>query len=210
MLMGRSTKGKIVSTPSLHACFPFDIGMRQPPRTLGGVTGTSLITRLDARDRALFTRWVIAEHATPLRRRCWRGLTHLGGAAATIALCTVPLLLGGAIAHAAVHALTTLVVSHIVVQLIKRSVGRPRPSAGVASHTLIGEPDKFSFPSGHAAAAMSVALGYAASFPELAAPLLALAMAVGGSRVCLGVHYPGDVAIGQCIALATGAVVLVA
>lgn len=182
--------------------------MRQPPGTLCSVTETSLLTRLDARDRALFTRWVIAEHAAPARRRFWWSLTHLGGAAATIALCTVPILLGGLVAQAALHALLTLVISHVMVQLIKRSVGRPRPSVKLLSHTLIGEPDKFSFPSGHAAAAMSVALGYAAAFPELAAPLLALALAVGASRVCLGVHYPGDVAIGQCLALVTGAVVL--
>jgi undecaprenyl-diphosphatase len=64
-------------------------------------------------------------------------------------------------------------------------------------------PDRFSFPSGHACAAMSVAIGFAVAFPALAAPLLVLAWLVGFSRVVLGVHYPGDVLVGQAIALIT-------
>lgn len=33
-------------------------------------------------------------------------------------------------------------------------------------------------------------------------------MVVGLSRVALGVHYPGDVVVGQMLALVTGAVVV--
>jgi undecaprenyl-diphosphatase len=64
-------------------------------------------------------------------------------------------------------------------------------------------PDRFSFPSGHACASMAVALAYGLAFPALAVPLVALATIVGFSRVCLGVHYPGDVLIGQLIAAGT-------
>ena len=70
------------------------------------------------------------------------------------------------------------------------------------------EPDRFSFPSGHAAAAMSVAFIYANAWPSLALPLIAVAGAVGLSRVFLGVHYLGDVLTGQLIAVGTGAAVL--
>jgi undecaprenyl-diphosphatase len=56
---------------------------------------------------------------------------------------------------------------------------------------------------------MSVALVYAFAFPSLAGVLIPLAMLVGMSRVCLGVHYPGDVLIGQVIAALTALPVLV-
>jgi undecaprenyl-diphosphatase len=55
---------------------------------------------------------------------------------------------------------------------------------------------------------MSVAFIYASAFPSLALPLVALAVGVGMSRVFLGVHYPGDVLMGQVIAVITGVVIL--
>ncbi len=171
---------------------------------------TSLLHRLAARDRALFLRWAPNAAITRRKRRAWTALTHVGGATATIVSSTVPLAFHGAVREAALLALVTLVLSHVVVQLIKRTVGRPRPSRGTSCATLIGEPDRFSFPSGHAAAAMSVAFAYAVVFPTAAFPLVALAALVGVSRVCLGVHYPGDVFAGQAIALATGFALLAA
>ena len=165
---------------------------------------TAFLHRLDARDRALFVRWASGAAATQRKRRAWTALTHTGGATCTILASTLPFALHGALREAARLALATLVASHLVVQLIKRTVGRPRPSRGTSCANLVTEPDKFSFPSGHAAAAMSVAFAYAVVFPHVAAPLVALAALVGMSRVCLGVHYPGDVFAGQAIALATG------
>ncbi len=73
---------------------------------------------------------------------------------------------------------------------------------------LIVAPDRFSFPSGHACAAMAVAVAYAWAFPAFAVPLLLAALLVGFSRVMLGVHYPGDVAVGQAIALLSAFVML--
>ena len=96
-----------------------------------------------------------------------------------------------------------LVISHCVVQIIKRKVLRERPSTAVGTEALITSPDAFSFPSGHATAAMAVAFVYAVAFPAWAAPLMMLAAAVGISRVCLRVHYPGNVLAGQAIAILT-------
>ena len=169
----------------------------------------TLLNRLDARDRALFTRWAIGPAATRAVRRSWRYVTHLGGIELSIAAAALPVFFGqGLVRAAGLNAMLTLAVSHFVVQLIKRSVGRPRPSTRSGCATFIDEPDRFSFPSGHSAAAMAIAVAYGVAFPALAAPLLVVALAVGASRVCLGVHYPGDVVIGQAIAIVTGAIVL--
>jgi undecaprenyl-diphosphatase len=50
---------------------------------------------------------------------------------------------------------------------------------------------------------MAVAAAYAHAFPQLAPAIVALAVVVGMSRVVLGVHFPGDVLIGQLIAVLT-------
>ncbi|CAN5638519.1 hypothetical protein BH23GEM1_BH23GEM1_05820 [soil metagenome] len=172
-------------------------------------TSTSLLNRLDRRDRALFTRWAIGPATTHAVQRFWRIITHLGGVQVTVTAALVPLAFGHDLLQlAAWSALVTLGISHFVVQVMKRKLGRPRPSLGMGCSTFIDEPDRFSCPSGHAAAAMSIAVVYAMTFPAWAAPLLALALAVGASRVFLGVHYPGDVVIGQAIAILTGALVI--
>jgi undecaprenyl-diphosphatase len=170
--------------------------------------GTSLLSRLDARDRALFDRWTIDRSTASLR--LWVVLTHLGGLWCSVAAATLPLLVtGGAVRAAALKALLGLAISHAIVQVIKRNVLRERPTRRLGCESMVRVPDEFSFPSGHATAAMAVALVYAVAFPALAVPLLALAALVGFSRVCLGVHYPSDVLAGQAIALVTDIVVLI-
>lgn len=168
---------------------------------------STLFPRLDARDRALLTRWAIGHSTSRSVRLFWLTVTHLGGAVCAIALAVLPLLVDGLREQAAIDATATLVVSHLLVQLVKRTVSRPRPSFGGSDAALIRAPDKFSFPSGHSAAAMSIAFAYAVAYPPLAAPVLMVAMAVGVSRIALGVHYPGDVFAGQLLAVLTGAVI---
>lgn len=162
---------------------------------------SSWLIRLDARDRALFSRLALTSTTARSRRHFWTSLTHLGGARASIGLALMQSLVPGGSLALAWRTLCLLGLSHLVVQLIKRTVGRPRPSARESSGALVLIPDRFSFPSGHACAAMALALGVASAVPALTVPLLIGALLVGFSRVMLGVHYPGDVLIGQAIAL---------
>jgi undecaprenyl-diphosphatase len=169
----------------------------------------TLIARIDARDRALFARWV-ATDASALVRSFWLSVTHLGGATATISIVLLTLALGGPRVHAAgVDAAWVLVLTHLVAQAIKRTATRPRPS-GLSFEALIAAPDRFSFPSGHSIAATALACAYAWHFPALTAPLLVVATIVGVSRIRLGVHYPGDVFAGQLIAVLGTALVVLA
>lgn len=162
---------------------------------------TAWIVRLHTHDeRAL--------HALVLRRRppldrAMHAVTHLGDAAATIGL-TLVLMLGvlPGLRDAGFRAAFALAGSHLVVQLLKRTISRARPRMPEGFAALVQPPDRFSFPSGHAASSLSVALALAAVLPgPLAAGLLALAALVGMSRCYLGVHYPGDVLMGWALAL---------
>lgn len=164
------------------------------------------IARLDAHDRRLYAAWACVAARHPLALRGWRAITHAGSATATIGAAALPLLLRGEPRVAAGSALLTLAVAHILVQLVKRTVTRGRPST-TGALTIAPDPDHFSFPSGHSSAAMAVALAYGLAFPVLLLPLLAVALLVGLSRVVLGVHYPGDVLAGQVIAAVTAAAV---
>lgn len=159
----------------------------------------TIMRRVATRDHELLMRVQLSPHASAFRRRCWSIATHAGGAMATLLLSLAPLFDDGSFRLAAERSLTLLVVSHVMVQLLKRSVGRPRPARN--EHSLVQAPDRFSFPSGHAAAATSVAIAYASVFPVLAVPILACAAFVGASRVVLGVHFPADVLAGHVLAL---------
>jgi undecaprenyl-diphosphatase len=167
-----------------------------------------LLVRLDARDRALMLRCAITPSASRRSRLAWMAITHLGGTGPTVAAAVVPWFQCCDLHAGSRLALMTLATSHVAVQLVKRTVVRARPGESGLHAPVVAEPDRFSFPSGHAAASMSVALGYGVTFPVLAVPLLVLALLVGFSRVRLGVHFPGDVLAGQVLALLTAGGVL--
>jgi undecaprenyl-diphosphatase len=161
---------------------------------------------MDTQDRALYRRWVICSPASRAALLPWTLFTHLGGVTASVLFALVPLLVAdGRWKVAAIQVARTLVLSLLVVQAVKRIAVRARPAERALAHVHV--PDRFSFPSGHAAAAMSFAYIYAATFHSFAWILLALAVLVGVSRVRLGTHYPGDVLLGQIIAIMTGVAV---
>jgi undecaprenyl-diphosphatase len=100
------------------------------------------------------------------------------------------------------------VVTDLTVALVKLLVSRPRPDANLT------EAGGFSFPSGHSAMSMVVygCLAFALArtvrgFPRVAFALAGglLVVAIGLSRIYLGVHYPSDVIAGWT----TGAAILI-
>jgi len=134
-----------------------------------------------------------------------RGVTHLGGARATILVGLLLCAAGGRELRVGLAALLANVGSHLVVQVLKRTVARARPcDADGHAIALIDLPDPFSFPSGHAAASFAVAAVVGVAHPVAAPPLLALATLVAASRVRLRVHRPVDVVAGALLGL-TGA-----
>lgn len=172
---------------------------------------TAIFTALGRHDERVL-------HALVLKRstlvdRGMRAVTHLGdtwvviGIAIALCLAAVPEL-----QRAGQHAALILTTSHLLVQMLKRTVSRPRPHLPPGCALLIEVPDRFSFPSGHSAASLSIALPLLFALPAaLGGIVLALALCVGISRCYLGVHYPGDVIAGWAaavaMALAVGAAV---
>jgi undecaprenyl-diphosphatase len=130
-----------------------------------------------------------------------RRLTRLGDPPVVVALTAALLLAGGAVRSAGTVAAVAVAVSHLLVQVLKRRIVRARPSLPPGVELLVQAPDRFSFPSGHAAAALSLALAVALIAGSAGIVVLLVGLSVGVTRCYLGVHYPGDVLMGWLLAL---------
>ena len=85
--------------------------------------------------------------------------------------------------------------------IMKNSFRRRRPTELLADfRSVITASDRFSFPSGHTSAAFLWSGLCTMEFGAIATlPLYAWSIAVGASRVVLGVHFPSDIAAGAML-----------
>jgi undecaprenyl-diphosphatase len=155
--------------------------------------------RVHAFDADLLVRVQAIRH--PWTTRLMLGLTRLGDAETWVGM---GLLLAAAPGgqNAAKHLGVAALGATGLVQILKRSFRRSRPDHTIAGFRALAEnPDRFSFPSGHTATAVSVAIGAGA---HLGAALSVLAAGVAVSRLYLGAHYPLDLAAGALVGTIAG------
>ncbi len=83
---------------------------------------------------------------------------------------------------------------------LKKLTRRKRPFRSLPDVRMrVWPPDEFSFPSGHTAGAVLMAVLIGNGFPLVNPYVLLWAIGVGTSRVYLGVHYPSDVLAGAAL-----------
>ena len=95
----------------------------------------------------------------------------------------------------------------LLVQVIKRLVGRPRPRLELSPWELMGpisDSDFHSFPSGHTATSFALAAFLAARYPRWAGWFYLGAALVAAGRVLGGSHYLSDVLGGIILGLMVG------
>ena len=126
----------------------------------------SMLHRVTAQDHRLMNALTRRE-VPPWVDRGLRLVTHAGGATATMTISLL-LLLNPSTRHLGLVATMANLLSHLLVQGLKRTVSRPRPSALLPQVTaLTAIPDHYSLPSGHACAAMALATTILLAEPAL-------------------------------------------
>jgi membrane-associated phospholipid phosphatase len=144
----------------------------------------------------------------PAADRLLRGVTELGSIWASVGAAAA--LAAAGHRRAAARGLAAASITWVAGQGLKRVFGRPRPyDAGIdGMHLRIERPNGTSWPSSHPAVLQSfitVTSGDLGVGSVAGAGLDALAVAVGVSRVYVGVHFPSDVAGGILLGKAVAA-----
>lgn len=101
------------------------------------------------------------------------------------------------------YIINSSVMALIISTFVKHLGNRPRPSITYPFIEKITSGGSPSFPSGHTSDAFTLAIALSLAFPKpyVIIPSLLWAIAVGYSRMFLGVHYPSDIIGSIAIAL---------
>lgn len=143
---------------------------------------------------------------SPVRTAVARALTRAGDGSSWTAVGLACLASRTALGrHLGLRIAAATIGATALSQALKRSLTRKRPDVSIVGfEPLAANPDAFSFPSGHTAAAFSVAVAFAGEPAGLGPLALLLAVGIGLSRVYLGAHYPLDVTAGAILGVFSG------
>lgn len=102
-----------------------------------------------------------------------------------------------------------LALSHILSQILKQVIGRPRPFVTYpVDSLLIRRPGGYSCPSGHSASSFAAATVLMAGDRRVGAAALVLAGLIAFSRIFVFVHYPSDTVFGAFVGTLSALLIL--
>ena len=148
--------------------------------------------------------------ANPVLDQIMLTASALGTGSAQAAICFLILFYGwlrdrANIRIAAYTGLAACIGSVFVVQILKHLWQRPRPLAILFEARAVGKALFWnSFPSGHTANALAVAVVLGTFLPKLRFFLFPLAVLISISRIYVGAHYPSDVIGGAALGVIIG------
>lgn len=94
----------------------------------------------------------------------------------------------------------SVALAHLISQILKPIIGRPRPFHTYPGHPLlIHTPGGYSCPSGHSASSFAAASVVFLANRPLGITAILLAFGIAFSRIFLFVHYPSDTVVGAIL-----------
>ena len=102
----------------------------------------------------------------------------------------------------------SIALAHVVSQILKPIIGRPRPFVTSPRPLLIHTPGGYSCPSGHSASSFAAATVLCQANRQLGLAAMLLALSIAFSRVFLFVHYPSDTIFGSILGVLSAMLII--